>query len=206
MVVIYEENGNLALFNGYKFRLDKKSGYYLSSKKIGDRRKRLHVYIWEYYYGKVPNGMSVHHKDEDKSHNDISNYELMTTKKHTKYHADEKVKNCYDDVIDNLLNNALPKAVEWHKSVKGSKWHKEHYQEMKDKLLPSRKFVCEYCHKEFESVQSRSKFCSNKCKSAYRRKNGVDNVEKICEKCGGKYIANKYSKTRYCEVCKNKKC
>lgn len=46
------------------------------------------------------------------------------------------------------------------------------------------------------------KFCSNNCKSAYRRKSGVDNEERICKICGEIFITNKYSKAKVC----SKKC
>ena len=70
--------------------------------------------------------------------------------------------------------------------------------------IPKR-FVCEYCNKEFVNTQINSRFCSNKCKSAWRRKSGIDDITKICFKCGKEYIANKYQKTKYCPLCKNKK-
>ena len=45
-MVEYLENGDLALYNGYKFRKDKRTGYYLSSRIINGKRRRLHVYIY----------------------------------------------------------------------------------------------------------------------------------------------------------------
>lgn len=205
-MVEYLENGDLALYNGYKFRKDKRTGYYLSSRIINGKRRRLHVYIWECENGEIPNGYSVHHQDEDKSNNEISNLELMTNSKHTRLHAEEKARNNYDDMLKNLKENAIPASKDWHKSKDGSEWHKKHYEQMKGKMKVPRKFVCEYCNKEFVSTQTRSRFCSNKCKSAWRRKSGVDDVIKICCKCGKEYVANKYQKTKYCPVCKNKKC
>ena len=51
---------------------------------------------------------------------------------------------------------------------------------------------CENCGKDYYSIcNGRNKLCSNKCKSAYRRKIGVDNIEKKCIKCGGKFEVNK---------------
>ena len=106
-MVEYLENGDLALYNGYKFRKDKRTGYYLSSRIINGKRRRLHVYIWECENGEIPNGYSVHHKDEDKSNNEISNLELMTNSKHTRLHAEEKARNNYDDMLKNLKESAL---------------------------------------------------------------------------------------------------
>ena len=55
-------------FNGKMFTRDEDTGYYLCSSKSADgSRKRMHVYVWEYYNGFVPSGYHVHHKDEDKN-------------------------------------------------------------------------------------------------------------------------------------------
>lgn len=205
MKVIYEENKDVAIFNNYRFRRDKKTGYYLSSKKIGDKRKRLHVYVWEYFNGELPKGYNIHHIDGDKSNNDISNLKLLSSSKHNSLHTRENCENNYDRVIANLNNNALPAAIKWHKSNEGRVWHKKHYEECKDKFIKEYEFNCLNCNKEFKSTNINSKFCSNNCKSSYRRKLGVDNVTKICVKCGEEYKANKYSKTKYCKKCKSKR-
>lgn len=61
--------------------------------------------------------------------------------------------------------------------------------------------ICEYCGAEYKTKgvnKNRSKFCSNRCKSRWRRASGIDNVEKICKYCGEKFITNKYSGAIYC--------
>lgn len=206
MVVEYLELGDLAVFDGFKFRRDKETGYYLSSKKINGKRKRLHVYMWEYFKGDIPEGLNIHHKDGDKSNNTIENFELMTNSKHSEHHSNELVKSNYDKIVSNLKEKALPKAIEWHKSEEGIKWHKENYEKSKFDFHILRQYKCIVCGKSFESTQMKSKYCSNKCKSQFRRDSGVDDVVKICEKCNKEYIANKYQKTKYCSLCKSKKC
>ena len=52
--------------------------------------------------------------------------------------------------------------------------------------------VCTNCGKEFVGQPGKDRFCSNACKSAYRRKSGVDNVTRSCAFCGGPFIVNKY--------------
>lgn len=193
-------------FNGKKFIRDDSTGYYLCSSRCSDgKRKRMHVYVWEHYNGKVPEGCHIHHIDEDKSNNDISNLALLSEVEHLSLHAKENAIINYERVIDNLNTKARPKASEWHGSEVGREWHKKHYEKMKDKLYVKHEFVCVQCGKGFSSTQTESKFCSNNCKSAYRRASGVDDVVKICENCGGEYTANKYQKTRYCELCRYKK-
>ena len=199
-MIQYFDNGDLACFDGLSFRLDKRTGYYLNAKT----HKRLHVYVWEFYNGEVPAGCHVHHKDMDKRNNEIENLQLLTADEHRAYHA----RNLSGERIAALRKNmdevARPKAVEWHKSEAGAIWHKQHYQQMKNKLHVTKTFVCQNCGKEFESTKHEAKFCCNNCKSAARRKSGVDNIEKVCQKCGGVYIANKYQKTKYCPNCKKR--
>jgi hypothetical protein len=49
-----------------------------------------HRLIWEKYYRTIPEGYEVHHKDENKLNNDISNLELVTKSEHGKIHYSEK--------------------------------------------------------------------------------------------------------------------
>ena len=181
-------------FNNVKFVRDDKTGYYLNSTS----RKRMHRYVWEYYNGEIPKGFQIHHIDHDKSNNDISNLEMISRSKHAKIHANERVRDCYDEVVENLNKNARPKASEWHGSKEGIEWHKKHYAEMKDKLYIKKEFVCKQCGKKFESTKVGSKFCCNNCKSKWRREQGFDNETRKCECCGKEFIVNKYSKTKTC--------
>ncbi len=186
-------------FNGKMFTRDEDSGYYLCSSKSADgSRKRMHAYVWEYYNGSVPDGYHVHHKDEDKSNNDISNLELKIETEHLSFHAKENAERNRDKVIQNLIENAIPKAKEWHRSDEGREWHRKHYKKTKDNLHQKRKFRCIVCGKDFESIQVNAKFCSNNCKSKHRRMEGIDNIEMECVVCGKKFVKNKYSKTQTC--------
>lgn len=190
-------------FNGLMFTRDETTGYYLCSKKTdGNSRKRMHVYVWEYYNGKVPKGYEIHHADGDKSNNNISNLQCLAAETHRKYHAD----NISEEQIERLRNaqkKAILKAPDWHKSEEGKKWHKQHGKKTWANRTHN-EYVCTYCGKRFETLNAYSlgsnTFCSNKCKSAYRRKSGVDNVMRKCELCGKEFEINKYAKKRFCSV------
>lgn len=204
-MVQYVDDGDLACFDGLSFRRDKRTGYFLNAKT----HKRLHVYVWEYYNGsEVPKGYHVHHKDFNKKNNEIENLVLMSATEHSKLHGKSWDEERKESARKNLIEKAIPKASEWHGSEDGKKWHSEHAKEVWANMKPN-KYVCTYCGKEYETVniygKNQNHFCSNNCKSAYRRKMGFDNVTKVCERCGGEYIANKYRKTRFCESCKGSK-
>lgn len=169
---------------------------------------RLHVYVWEQNNGKVPSGYHVHHIDEDKNNNEIENLMLLHGIEHVIKHSKNLTEEERERRRKNVIQKANPKASEWHRSSEGRKWHEENGKES----WKNRKeiiYTCDFCGKEFESrkvyAENQNKFCSNNCKSANRRKSGVDNVIKICEKCGNEYLENKYSKTTKCKVCRNKK-
>lgn len=195
---------NYAFVNGMKF-LKENSGYYISTKIYkNNRRIRLHRYIWEQYNGEIPKDYDIHHIDHNKDNNDISNLEMLTKEEHKKRHNEEISDYVKEKYRINLEKNARPKAIEWHKSNKGKEWHKEQYKISLGNQKP-KKFICDYCGKEYETLDKGiNRFCSNNCKSAYRRKTGIDNINRICIVCGNEFIVNKYSKKVKCDNCKKK--
>lgn len=188
-------------FNGIKFTRDDKTGYYLNS----TIRKRLHRYVWEYHYGEIPKGYHIHHKDHDKSNNDISNLECISPSNHATHHGNDRSLNHYEEMVKNLSENARPKASEWHRSEEGREWHSAHAKEVYENRIKM-SFKCEQCGDEFESFKTKSnRFCSNKCKAAWRRESGIDDVDRRCVQCGKEFRINKYSKTKCCsKSCSNR--
>jgi transcription elongation factor Elf1 len=190
-------DGDLAFVDGYKFRKDKKTGYYLSTCKIGTSRIRLHRYMWMKYHGEIPKGFEVHHKDGNKDNNEIDNLELMTKKKHLDWHAE----NIPDELMVKLKENlekAREKAVEWHKSEEAKEFHrqlgKKVWEDRKPKI-----FTCKHCGNKFESLKlGGAKFCSPTCRTAFRVKSGVDDEIRECVVCGSKFRVNKYRKKATC--------
>lgn len=64
-----------------------KSGY-LRFKKDDEGKLRLeHCLVWEKHYGKIPPRMQMHHKDFNKTNNDISNLQLVTPLEHKRLHS-----------------------------------------------------------------------------------------------------------------------
>ena len=179
-------------FDGQYFSLDKRSGYWQHT----TTRERMHRYVWKHYCGEIPKGFHIHHIDGNKSNNDISNLMLLTSYAHHKLHqnklTDEQRKKRADH-CDNIRH--LTKA--WHGSEEGRSWHRKHYEQTKRLLHEVSEYECLQCGKLFMGEKG-SKFCSNACKSAYRRKTGVDNVERRCEICGKMFSVDKYSKTKTC--------
>lgn len=54
--------------------------------RFGQTNILLHRKVWEDYYGPIPAGRNIHHKDRDKTNNHISNLELLDTLSHSRYY------------------------------------------------------------------------------------------------------------------------
>lgn len=188
-------------YDGKRFYEDGK-GYWIGQEMGPDgkpHRIRLHIYVWEKHNGPVPDGYDIHHIDHDTSNNEIENLVALPRSEHHKLHMEERDKSELTNILKTL---AIPKAVYWHKSEQGREWHKQQYRQTLAPKWDERITVnCEYCGKQYQIsplMKEHSRFCSNNCKSAYRRASGIDNIERICAICGKPFITNKYSKAKVC--------
>jgi hypothetical protein len=79
--------------------MDIPAGYYRNSvdsrgyvrlRKKGDGRKRnylLHRVMWASVHGEIPEGMQIHHIDDNKANNAIENLQCVTDLEHRRIHA-----------------------------------------------------------------------------------------------------------------------
>jgi len=184
---------------GKKFYQDKKTGYWISTTMP---KVRAHVWVWNHYHGKVPKGMHIHHKDGDKSNNTFDNLNIMHEAERLALHChermkDPKIKQKTKENCDKIRH--MTKA--WHASPEGKAWHKLHAIRCNFGNGPLIDYKCQYCTKDYQSKlkgKGATRFCSNACKSAWRRKEKLDDVDAICQKCGQIFRKNKYSKTKSC--------
>ncbi|MFA5457432.1 MAG: hypothetical protein WC261_07380 [Synergistaceae bacterium] len=111
-------------------------------------------------------------------------------------------KRVRDALRRNMIENALPAAIEWHKTEAGSRWHSKHAKKVYELLKTIKTTgICENCGKEYEKyamLGRRPHFCSNKCKSAWRRKQGLNLEERVCVYCGAKFLTDKYKNVSCC--------
>ena len=179
---------------GRKFYLDKEKGYWISTDYP---RIRAHRWVWINIHGQIPKGYHIHHKDEDKSNNQIENLELIEKSRHIKHHwNEEKRARC-----KKLMDDVRHLTKKWHASEEGHAWHKLHglhcWKKRKEITI-----VCETCGKKTITKTYHQRYCSNSCKSKARRLSGVDDIIKNCERCNRQFISNKYAKQRFCNrVC-----
>ena len=207
MQVYRDGKSEVAVFKGKKYRRypngkrQSTRDYFKYSNSEG-KTKSLHVAIYEQATGKkVPEEYHIHHEDGNPLNNEISNLLCLSSSEHLRMHAKEYHKNNKDFVKANLAA-IRPLTKEWHASEEGRKWHSEHASEA-FKTREAVQFKCEVCGEPYETKhRGTTRFCSNKCKSKWRRDSGIDNIEKTCKTCGKPFTTNKYSKARFC----SKKC
>ena len=176
--------------HGKKFYQDKKTGYWISTTSP---RIRAHVWVWKFNHGEPKKGFHIHHKDGDKANNNIDNLECITVKEHVSKHKSE------ERDAANLIHveKIRPLTKEWHSSSEGLKWHREHGLKTWEERNPF-KITCKKCGKTAETKCFHQDFCSNSCKSSWRREQGLDNEQRECVICQKKFEVNIYAKTRCC--------
>lgn len=180
-------------FQGRKYT-KKPNGYYYNC----STRKHLHQAIWIAHNGQIPENCEIHHIDFDKENNDISNLQCLSKYEHRRLHRELMPDEERERRRTNFNEHARPAAIAWHKSDEGREWHRNHAKQMSKKgksaLTRRTTLICTNCGKEYEGVHNKTSntFCSNKCKSAYRRKQGLDNITVTCPVCGKTFIVNKY--------------
>lgn len=194
-----------------------RSGYmYVRTQPGGEWAHRL---VYEDCLGSLSEDSVVHHKDENPLNNLPSNLELLPRAEHNGLHAKKRndgsaiklaqEKDRFLWTTDEQyrlqrqahLMTIQEKAKAWHASPEGHEWHRQHSQRVfskhYDPRAPQVQKECRQCGEEFsipQIIAKRTYFCSNNCRSTWRRHQGVDNEERICGVCGKPFMINKYSK------------
>lgn len=186
------------IFQGKKYKLH--TGEYYFSKIT----QKLHWAVWEHYNGEREKGKHIHHKDGDRTNNHISNLEAVDAFEHLSTHAKERFR-INPGHKERFYKAGVEAAKDWHGSEEGNAWHRQHAANFNFGKKTYGKRKCEVCSSEFEAWHKSNgegggshRFCSNKCKSTYRRASGVDDVTRNCANCGKPFTRNKYYYTKNC--------
>ncbi|GBR73957.1 endonuclease HNH [Candidatus Termititenax aidoneus] len=186
-------------YNGLKW-LKMPSGYYFVMVKNFGGEKNLHRYVWVKNFGKIPQGFFVHHKDKNKDNNKIDNLELLSANEHAQKHSYRHDKKRYLKQIEHL-NKIRPKKVyKWSQEPNPEKraMHATAHKLGMSLAIPVER-ICKNCGTKFLAKPfGKHVFCSNKCKSAFRRKSKSDVVLRVCVICNKKFYINKFTVTTTC--------
>lgn len=185
-------NGNdMQIFNNVRFYKSKKERYFLGC--INRKRKRMHVYVWEFYNGAIPLKHHIHHKDDNPVNNAISNLEILFGKDHSSMHAKRRVKN-NPAFYKEFSATGIKRVKEWRESQQGQIQQKNHGKwlgKMAQANKEEKVCKCLHCGKEttYRNMGGK-KYCNDKCKFKYRHERAPI-YEKKCVGCGRLY------KTKY---------
>jgi len=196
-------------FNGIKFRRypDSKnwsdqSYYRPNSTHIVSGVGNLHQEIWKSVNGEIPEGHEIHHVDGNPLNNDIPNLQCVSIHDHKGFHLVKS--DSWKEKNKQSVIKAVEAARQWSHTDIGRAFRK--------KLAPIigklawenaeyKSYTCVVCGSEFKSRTMQNdyaKFCSNNCKSKYRRDSHVDDIEFVCQWCGKTFMADKYAKSKTC--------
>lgn len=178
---------------GRKFYLDKKKGYWFST---DSPRIYAHRWVWINLHGPIPKGCHIHHIDENKNNNSPENLMLMSSFEHLSFHMKSEERR---EVSRKQCDKIRHLTKEWHASIEGRAWHKFHAVKSKLGKWEPKTYFCQVCNKSYETTKrSNTKFCSNPCKSKFRRDEGIDDIQRKCQKCEKEFTVNKYAKRKFC--------
>lgn len=178
-----------------RFYKDKKAGYWIS---IDAPKIRAHRWVWINIHGPIPKGYHIHHKNENKSDNRIENLELIEKSRHISHHMSKPERKLKSALICDKIR---PLTKEWHSSKEGKAWHRLHALKCNFGKNDPKDYVCEVCKRDYQSSRSHnSRFCSNNCRSQYRRNEKLDHIQFKCLTCGIEFPKNRYQKTKYCSI------
>lgn len=179
-----------------------KSYYRPHSGYIKEGVGALHREIWKDERGEIPSGYHIHHKDNNPLNNDIENLACIPSSDHHAIHAEWGTTPEHSEWRKRHLEEIRPLTKEWHGSEEGKAWHSEHAREIWEKSKENPvSLECVQCGSTYETLEinrSNSKFCSNRCKSAFRRDSGVDDEDRKCLFCGETFRVNKYNSKKFC--------
>jgi hypothetical protein len=182
-------------YNGKKYRLHRR--YFYCG---GKTNRSLHRNIWSDANGEIPKGHHIHHKDGNRFNNDLSNLECVEGRKHIREHMIQRVKD-NPEQFKKLAEIGRKEAPKWHASKEGKEWHKQNAIKCAFGKFEYGEKDCDVCNKTFKKLTSFARFCSNNCKSAFRRASKVDDIERTCVVCGDVYMVNKYTNRTNCLYC-----
>src|SRR3990167_3501438 len=155
-------------------------GYYCNR-----RGKLLHRAIFRSVYGPIPDGMEIHHKDENKTNNAIENLQMLTATAHRKLHALQRPKGY---VAWTREQRVISKRAQWA-------------------AREPHEIICANCGQVCITRGERTKYCSGTCRSRQYRKEMRYTKEMQCGYCGKVFLGQIHDCPIYCSrSCKSSAC
>ena len=166
---------------------------------------RIHRAVYHYYFGDIPEGYEIHHIDENKANNDISNLVMMTKSEHRSFHSQSEKKTSY--ICENCGKEYESKVSGQHKFC-SPKCQAAFYYKTQTEIRQ-----CETCGKDFATHKyHKIRFCSAHCAGVYSAKKRLENYvpkpesekwhhimeKRFCVICGKEFETRKSRNTQTC--------
>lgn len=170
-------------YRGIKFTKFDSSEYYENS-----RYGYLHRFVWLCERGEIPKGCQIHHIDENKENNDISNLMLVTVSQHRHLHNPPQFSEVSKQILRDSINRNRDKLNEYHSSEQGRRQKSETAKQcwIDGKMKKPTEYVCEVCGKSYTkySRSAEHRFCSWQCRVLFEN----PEQELVCPICGKTFI------------------
>lgn len=130
-------------WDGEHWYYNKKARYYYSRDGL-----LLHRAVWARAHGPLPAGHEVHHRDRDRSNNQLTNLELLTVSAHRSLTSRERTDPGWAEGRSERTSRGLTDY-----------W----------KRRPPRDVVCAQCGVTYQSTGMRARFCGATCAARHHR-------------------------------------
>ena len=171
--------------DGFVYYQHKNSGHYIT-------HICLHRLIWNYFYGEIPDGLEIHHKDFNPANNDITNLKMLTPAEHHKLHNEARRKKA------TCQCHYCGKKFDVPYRLRNKKYCSKECLLKAQKMPRSREVKkCPICGKIFETCPStKTQYCSKVCAGKARTNESLET--RTCIVCGKIFQSLKSRKRVYC--------
>lgn len=185
-VEIIDENHQQ--FCGIKFWKDRNNNHFVGNVS-------LHRSVYEYYFGEIPIGYEIHHRDLNTSNNKVENLQMLTKSEHTRVHFESQTgRFAKKTLICQFCGEEF--AARYHGN---NRFCSEKCRAKARRIECKEERICQFCGKKF-LIQNyeQVRYCSVSCAQKDRQKG--QHIIKKCPVCGKEFECCKGKSTNktYC--------
>ena len=148
-----------AIFDGIEYYWD---GRYYTRHKGVPVPIRAHRELWMEAFGPIPEGYHIHHLDENRRNNSLSNLLVVKASEHTKGHMQDEGRK---EQVRKNMQIACEAAKIWHSSEEGKQWHRKQFERVMEQIGSK---ICDECGITYTPANFRQRFCQSKCGNRFK--------------------------------------
>jgi hypothetical protein len=148
-----------AVIDGIEYYWD---GRYYARHKGLSSPVRAHREVWAKAFGPIPDGYHIHHLDENRKNNALTNLLVVKASEHLKGHMAQEYRK---EQARQSIKIAAEAAKVWHRSEDGKHWHRKHFYDIMKQIGDK---VCDECGTGFTPTNFRQRFCCERCSSRFK--------------------------------------